>query len=74
MNPFANPQLSTIRAPSAGSEKLEIALVSDHRDQEAGRKSHLLLVMVVLLRCGFALAGQGADTRPIQDYLGHRNI
>jgi len=24
--------------------------------------------------CGFALAGQGADTRLIQDYLGHRNI
>ena len=24
--------------------------------------------------CGFALADQGADTRPIQDYLGHRNI
>jgi len=23
--------------------------------------------------CGFALADQGADTRPIQDYLGHRN-
>ncbi len=24
--------------------------------------------------CGYALAGQGADTRLIQDYLGHRNI
>jgi type 1 fimbriae regulatory protein FimB len=24
--------------------------------------------------CRFALADQGADTRPIQDYLGHRNI
>lgn len=24
--------------------------------------------------CGFALAEQGADTRLIQDYLGHRNI
>ena len=24
--------------------------------------------------CGFALAYQGADTRLIQDYLGHRNI
>lgn len=24
--------------------------------------------------CGFALAGQGADTRLIQDYLGHRKI
>ena len=23
--------------------------------------------------CGFALADQGADTRLIQDYLGHRN-
>ena len=24
--------------------------------------------------CGFALADQGADTRLIQDYLGHRDI
>jgi type 1 fimbriae regulatory protein FimB len=24
--------------------------------------------------CGYALADQGADTRLIQDYLGHRNI
>jgi type 1 fimbriae regulatory protein FimB len=24
--------------------------------------------------CGFALADQGADTRLIQDYMGHRNI
>ncbi len=24
--------------------------------------------------CGFALDDQGADTRFIQDYLGHRNI
>lgn len=24
--------------------------------------------------CGYALAAQGADTRLIQDYLGHRNI
>jgi type 1 fimbriae regulatory protein FimB len=24
--------------------------------------------------CGFAMADQGADTRLIQDYLGHRNI
>ena len=24
--------------------------------------------------CGFALADQGADTRLIQDYLGHKNI
>ncbi len=24
--------------------------------------------------CGYALADRGADTRLIQDYLGHRNI
>jgi type 1 fimbriae regulatory protein FimB len=24
--------------------------------------------------CGFAIADQGADTRLIQDYLGHRDI
>jgi type 1 fimbriae regulatory protein FimB len=28
----------------------------------------------ILTCCGFALAEQGADTRLIQDYLGHRNI
>jgi len=35
-----------------------------------------LLVHPHMLRhaCGFALADQGADTRLIQDYLGHRNI
>ena len=29
---------------------------------------------MLLHACGFALADQGADTRLIQDYLGHRNI
>jgi type 1 fimbriae regulatory protein FimB len=35
-----------------------------------------LFVHPYMLRhaCGFALADQGADTRLIQDYLGHRNI
>ena len=35
-----------------------------------------LLVHPHMLRhaCGFALADQGADTRLIQDYLGHRDI
>ena len=33
-----------------------------------GLKSHRLNA------CGYALADQGADTRLIQDYLGHRNI
>jgi type 1 fimbriae regulatory protein FimB len=38
--------------------------------------SLLLLAHPHMLRhaCGFALADQGADTRLIQDYLGHRNI
>jgi type 1 fimbriae regulatory protein FimB len=31
-------------------------------------------VLVFRNACGFALADQGADTRLIQDYLGHRNI
>ena len=35
-----------------------------------------IVVHLHLLRhaCGFARADQGADTRLIQDYLGHRNI
>ncbi len=42
-----------------------------------GEKAGLsLLAHPHMLRhaCGFALADQGADTRLIQDYLGHRNI
>jgi len=42
-----------------------------------GEKAGLLLsTHPHMLRhaCGFALADQGADTRLIQDYLGHRNI
>src|SRR6476619_3620360 len=31
-------------------------------------------VLIRRYACGFALADQGADTRLIQDYLGHRNI
>jgi site-specific recombinase XerD len=32
------------------------------------------LINMLRHACGFALADQGADTRLIQDYLGHRNI
>lgn len=41
--------------------------------KEAGLSFH---VHPHMLRhsCGYALAEQGADTRLIQDYLGHRNI
>ena len=42
-----------------------------------GEKANLpIMVHPHMLRhgCGFALADQGADTRLIQDYLGHRNI
>ncbi len=45
--------------------------------QEYSRAAALpLLAHPHMLRhaCGFALADQGADTRLIQDYLGHRNI
>jgi type 1 fimbriae regulatory protein FimB len=42
----------------------------------SGAASLPLLAHPHMLRhgCGFALADQGADTRLIQDYLGHRNI
>ncbi len=45
--------------------------------REYGKKAKLALpAHPYMLRhgCGFALADQGADTRLIQDYLGHRNI
>ena len=42
-------------------------------DRQAGLsvEAHRLMLRHA---CGFALADQGADTRLIQDYLGHRNI
>jgi type 1 fimbriae regulatory protein FimB/type 1 fimbriae regulatory protein FimE len=45
--------------------------------KRAGRKAGLLLTIHAhMLRhsTGFKLAGDGHDTRGIQDYLGHRNI
>jgi type 1 fimbriae regulatory protein FimB/type 1 fimbriae regulatory protein FimE len=45
--------------------------------KRAGRKARLpFQAHVHALRhsCGFKLAGDGHDTRAIQDYLGHRNI
>ena len=42
-----------------------------------GEKARMPVVVhphVLRHACGFALADQGADTRLIQDYLGHRNI
>ena len=45
--------------------------------REYGKKANLaVLAHPHMLRhgCGFALADQGADTRLIQDFLGHRNI
>ncbi len=45
--------------------------------KRAGQKARLpLQVHAHMLRhaCGYKLAGDGQDTRSIQDYLGHRNI
>ena len=61
---------------SAEVEKL-IAATKGTRHET--RDCYLLLLMFrhglrVSEACGFALADQGADTRLIQDYLGHRNI
>ena len=43
--------------------------------RDYGKKAGLSLPSYpYMFRCGFALADQGADTRLIQDYLGHRNI
>lgn len=48
-----------------------------HLVREHGRRAGLAVeVHPHMLRhaCGYALADRGADTRLIQDYLGHRNI
>jgi type 1 fimbriae regulatory protein FimB len=37
-------------------------------------RDRCFLLLMFRHACGFALADQGADTRLIQDYLGHRNI
>jgi integrase len=47
----------------------DFADIQRRRFPAPARPSHMLRHA-----CGFALADQGADTRLIQDYLGHRNI
>jgi type 1 fimbriae regulatory protein FimB len=68
--------------------KVDALFISQHRTQLSRQTVHLLVrkygklaglplqVCPHMLRhaCGYALANQGADTRLIQDYLGHKNI
>jgi len=54
------------------SRKTAWALIRDYgKDAGLGVASHPHMLRHA---CGYALADQGADTRLIQDYLGHRNI
>jgi site-specific recombinase XerD len=54
------------------SRKTAWALIRDYgQDAGLGVASHPHMLRHA---CGYALADQGADTRLIQDYLGHRNI
>jgi type 1 fimbriae regulatory protein FimB len=54
------------------SRKTVWALIRDHG--EAAGLAVAAHPHMLRHACGFALADQGADTRLIQDYLGHRNI
>lgn len=45
--------------------------------RECGRRANIVVVThphMLRHACGYALANDGADTRLIQDYLGHKNI
>ena len=54
------------------SRKTAWALIRDYgKDAGLGVASHPHMLRHA---CGYALADQGADTRLIQDYLGHRHI
>jgi type 1 fimbriae regulatory protein FimB len=54
------------------SRKTAWVIIRDYgRDAGLGVTSHPHMLRHA---CGYALADQGADTRLIQDYLGHRNI
>jgi site-specific recombinase XerD len=55
---------------SAGNTGRGLAEISDRKHLTSREVERLMLRHA----CGFALAEQGADTRLIQDYLGHRNI
>src|SRR5271157_1085931 len=55
---------------SAGNTGRGLAEISDRKHLTSREVERLMLRHA----CGFALADQGADTRLIQDYLGHRNI
>jgi len=54
------------------SRKTAWVIIRDYgKDAGLGVASHPHMLRHA---CGYALADQGADTRLIQDYLGHRNI
>lgn len=62
------PEMPSELAPSRPSN-LPLRKISS-----AASRSLLALPHILRQACGLALADQGADTRFIQDYLGHRAI
>jgi integrase len=87
-HPLRGDELRALRKLERDAETLPFAFVSERGApfttdsfnwmvKRAGRKAGLpLQVHAHMLRhaCGYKLAGDGQDTRSIQDYLGHRNI
>jgi integrase len=87
-HPLRGDELRALRRLERDSETLPFAFVSERGAplttdsfnwmvKRAGQKAGLpLQVHAHMLRhaCGYKLAGDGHDTRSIQDYLGHRNI
>jgi site-specific recombinase XerD len=63
--PFAKQSPTTAAGHDSGRKHLYGALASLPLPAHPHMLRHA---------CGFALADQGADTRLIQDYLGHWNI
>ena len=87
-HPLRGDELRALRKLERDAERLPFVFVSERGApfttdsfnwmvKRAGQKAGLpLQVHAHMLRhaCGYKLAGDGHDTRSIQDYLGHRNI
>jgi type 1 fimbriae regulatory protein FimB/type 1 fimbriae regulatory protein FimE len=87
-HPLRGDELRAVRRLERDAQTSSFVFVSERRApftpdsfnwivKRAGQKAGLQLkAHAHMLRhaCGYKLAGDGHDTRSIQDYLGHRNI
>ncbi len=67
--PLRPEEIRAIKAWLKARQAMQPATDAFFVSERRGPLSHMLRHA-----CGYALADQGADTRLIQDYLGHRNI